>query len=241
MTYTLTAEMRTTKGFKIRGTGKLPAVVYGAGGAAESLALSPSEFFKLYKLAGESSLIDLSVGGKETGKVLVQDVQFDPVSDQIIHVDLRRIDMNKTMTAPVTLRFVGESQIIKASGGTLVTAVSTVIVSCLPKDLVSQIDIQLGSLVSYDIVIKVKDIQVPAGITIVTPRADDLVVKAAPALTEEEIKAMEAASQTADITKIVSVADEKKAEKAAAEGTDGAAPAADAKKAEPAAKEEKKK
>lgn len=226
------AELRTVKGNQARMAEKLPAVVYGAGKEAESLALSPSEFAKLYKQAGNSSLIDLTLNGKEAGKVLVQDVQYDPVSDRVIHVDFRRIDMNKAMTAPVALRFIGEAPVVKASGGTIVTSVSTVEVSCLPKDLVSHIDVDLSVLTTFEVILKVKDIVVPAGITIVSPAAEALVVKAVPALTEEEIKAMEDAAANADVTKIVSAADEKKAEKAAAEGAEGAAPAPEAKKEE---------
>lgn len=237
MNYQITAAQRSVKGEKVRVEGKLPAVVYGAGTEAQSLSLSPSDFLKLYKKAGDSSLIDLLLDGKDSGKVLVQDVQFDAVSDQIIHVDFRRIDMSKEMTAPVTLRFTGEAPIVKSSGGTLVTTVSTVTVKCLPKDLVSQIEVDLSGLVSYDVTIKVKDIKVPTGITITNPQSEDLVAKATPALTEEQIKAMEDASAAADVTKIVSVADEKKAEKAAADAADGAAPAAEAKEAK---KEEKK-
>lgn len=235
MNYTLTAEPRAIKGKKLRYEGKLPVVVYGADKAADSLAVSPVEFLKLYKLAGESSLIDLVIAGKEVGKVLVQDVQFDPVSDRIIHADLRRIDMNKAMTAPVVLRFTGEAPVVKASGGTMVTNVNTVIVECLPKDLVSHIDVDLSPLTSYEVVIKIKDIKLPAGIKIASPAADALVAKAAPALTEEEIKAMEASSSAnADLSKIESAKKEKVEE--AVEGAEGAdkaaAPAADAKKEE---------
>jgi large subunit ribosomal protein L25 len=233
MTFTLNAAVRKEKGEKVRWSGQLPAVVYGAGGTTESLSVNPQEFLKLFKEAGESSLIDLVVDGKNTGKVLVQDVQADPVSNRIIHADLRRIDMAKEMTAPVVLKFVGEAPVVKASGGTLVTTISTVEVKCLPKDLVSHIDVDISGLTSYEVVIKIKDIRLPAGITIVSPHAEDLVVKATRALTEDEIKAMEEASTAAvDLTKI-EVAGKKKEEEEGAEGEEkAAAPAAEAKKEE---------
>lgn len=240
MSYTLTAEIRKVKGEKVRPAGQLPAVVYGKGNVTESLTLPARDFLKLYKEAGESSLIDLTVDGKSSGKVLVQDVQVDPVSDRIIHVDLRRVDMNKPITAPVTLRFVGDSPIIKSSGGTLVTTINTVEVRCLPKDLVSHIDVDISGLVSYEVVLKIKDLKLPAGITVIKPHAEDLVVKAVRALTEEEIKAMEAASTAAvDLTKI-EVAGKKKEEEGAegAEGEEKKAGAAA--KAEAPKKEEKK-
>lgn len=237
MSYTLTAEVRKDKGEKVRYAGQLPAVVYGAGNTTESLSINPQEFLKLYKEAGDSSLIDLMLGGKNTGKVLVQEVQVDPVSDRVIHVDFRRIDMNKAMTAPVVLKFTGEAPIVKSSGGTMVTNLTTVEVKCLPKDLVSHIDVDLSGITSYEAVIKVRDLKLPAGITIVKPHAEDLVAKAVRALTEEEIKAMEAASTaTVDLSKI-EVAGKKKEE----EGEEGAAEG-EKKEAAPAAekKEEKK-
>lgn len=239
MNFTLSAVTRSERGVKTRLRGKVPAVVYGAGTKSGSLALEPAEFLKLYRQAGVSSLIDLSVDGAATGKVLVQAVQQNPVSGRIIHVDLRRIDMNKSITAPVTLHFVGEAPIVKSSGGTLVTSLTVVEVECLPKDLVSHIDVDLSPLVSYEAVIKVRDLKLPDGIAVVSPHAEDLVAKAAPALTEEEIKAMEEAGTAADLAKI-EVAGKKKEEDAAAAGAEGAAaPSAGEKKEEK--KEEKKK
>lgn len=235
MTITLTASLRKNKGTKARAEGFLPAVVYGAGAEPQSLSLSHAEFLKIYRQAGESTLIDLLVDSQPSGKALIQDVQLDPVSDSIIHVDLRRIDMTKPITAPVPLLFTGEAPIIKSSGGTLVTNTATVEVKCLPKDLVARLEVSLAGLVSYENVIKIKDIQLPAGVEIVNPRADDLVVKAAPAMTEEEIKALEAASTTAVDLNAIELAGKKKPEEGeAAEGE--AAAAAEA----PAKAEEKK-
>ncbi|MEK7624754.1 MAG: 50S ribosomal protein L25 [Patescibacteria group bacterium] len=243
MSYTLTAEIRKVKGEKTKLAGQLPAVVYGKGSTTESLSLVGREFLKLYKEAGESSLIDLTVDGKDSGKVLVQEVQVDPVSDRIIHVDLRRVDMNKPINAPVILRFIGEAPIVKSSGGTLVTTINTVEVRCLPKDLVSHIDVDISGLVSYEVVLKIKDLKLPAGVAVVKPHAEDLVVKAVRALTEDEIKAMETASTAAvDLTKI-EVAGKKKEEEGE-EGAEGAAAEggkkAEAAKPEAGKKEEKK-
>lgn len=235
---------RSVKGQKTRYEGQLPGVVYGAKTISESVSFGYSDFVKLYRAAGESTLVDLLVDGASVGKVIVQEVQHDPVSDRIIHVDLKRIDMSKKMKAPVELRFIGEAPVIKASGGTIVTSVHTVEVECLPQDLVSHIDISIAGLNSYEDVIKIKDFVLPAGIKILSPQEDALVVKAAPALTEEQIKAMETAgSVTVDLAKIESA----KPEKAPEEGAEGAAgaPSASAKatadKAAEAKKDDKKK
>jgi large subunit ribosomal protein L25 len=229
MTYSLTAVQRTEKGENVRDAGRLPAVVYGKGAETQSLTLEPKQFLKLYKEAGEASLIDLTIDGKDAGKILVQSVQYNPITDRVIHVDLRRIDMNKPMTATVELRFIGESPVIKASGGTLVTALQSVEVECLPKDLISHIDVDLSVLTTFDVAIKIKDLPVSSGVVITEPAAEVLVVKASPALTEEEIKAMEEAStQPVDLNQIEVAGKKKEAE----EGEEGD----ETKKAEPAEK-----
>ncbi|KKR35017.1 MAG: 50S ribosomal protein L25 [Candidatus Magasanikbacteria bacterium GW2011_GWA2_40_10] len=236
MSFKLSASARTEKGEKVRTKSVLPAVVYGMGGPATSVTLNYEEFVKLFAEAGEASLIDLLLGDKADGKVLVQDISYDPVSDRVIHVDLRRIDMNKELTATVELRFVGESPVIKAQGGTVMRSVENVEVKCLPKDLVSHIDVDLSVLKTFDDVVKVKDLIVPAGITITNPNAEDLVVKVTEALTEDEIKAMETAAAPVDLSKI-ETAGKKKEE--GEEGAEGAAkPEAGEKKEEK--KEEKK-
>ena len=231
MTFKLAASTRTEKGEKVRTKTVLPAVVYGMGAPATSVTLNYDEFVKLYDQAGEASLIDLLVGDKADGKVLIQDIAYDPVSDRVVHVDLRRIDMNKEMTATVELRFVGEPPVIKEQGGTLMRNLESVEVKCLPKDLVSHIDVDLTGLKTFDDVVKIKNLIVPAGITITSPHAEDLIAKVTAALTEDEIKAMETAAAPVDLAKI-EVAGKKKEE----EGEEGA----EAAKPEAGAKEEKK-
>ncbi len=228
MTFSLSALKRTLGGDKTRAEGQLPAVVYGGTAAPDSVAVDYPQFVKLYRQAGEASLIDLTIDGKDAGKVLVQDVQYDPVSDRPIHADFRRIDMNKLMTATVELKFTGEPPVVKALGGTLVTNLTSVQVRCLPKDLVSSLTIDLTGLNTYEDVIKVKDITLPRGVEIISAKQTDLVAKAVPALSEEELKALdEKGSAGADLSKIES-AGKKKEE----EAEDGAAPADDKAKAE---------
>jgi len=137
------------------------------------------------------------------------------------------------MTATVELRFVGEAPVIKEQGGTLMRNLESVEVKCLPKDLVSHIDVDLTVLKTFDDVVKIKNLIVPAGITITNPHAEDLIAKATAALTEEEIKAMEESAKPADLTKI-EVAGKKKEE----EGEEGVEAAA--KPEAGAGKEEKK-
>jgi len=227
--FKLSAVKRETKGEKVRAEGLLPAVIYGAQGEADSLSFVYSEFSKLFKEAGESSLIDLTVDNKDAGKVLVHDVQHDPVSGRIVHVDLRRIDMSKPITAWVELKFIGESPAIKESGGTFVCNVQEVEVECLPKDLPNHLDVDITVLKTFDDAIRVSDIKLPAGVVITDPAAETIAAKAVPALTEEQIKAMEAESSAAvDLSKIESAAPKKK-EEGEEEAASDEAPAKDSK------------
>jgi large subunit ribosomal protein L25 len=237
MSYSLVATKRSEKGSKSREKGQIPGIVYGKGTESVSVAVEYAPFVKLYRTAGEASLIDLNINGENQGKVLVQDVQHDPVSDEIVHIDLRRIDMNKAMTATVQLVFVGEAPIIKEAGGTLVTALQEVEVECLPKDLVSRIEIDISKLKTFDDSIAVKDLAVPSGIKITSPEESTLVVKATPAMTEDEIKALEEASKTPVDLSAIESAGKKKEE----EGEEGAAEGAEDKGDKKEEKKEEKK
>lgn len=208
--FKLSAVKREVKGEKVRSEGLLPAVIYGAGGEADSLSLVYGEFVKLFDQAGESSLIDLTVDNKDAGKILVHDVQYDPVSGKMIHVDLRRIDMNKPINASVELRFVGESPAVKEFGGTFVSNIGEVEVECLPKDLPGHLDVDISVLKTFDDAIRVSDILLPSGVEILSPAANTVIAKSIPALTEEQIKAMEAeTTKDVDLSKIETAAPKK--------------------------------
>ncbi len=237
MSFKLSATTRNVKGEKIRTRTAIPAVVYGMGGKATSITIGYEDFAKLYREAGEASLIDLFLDDKEDGKVLIQDIAYDPVSDLMTHADLRRIDMNKTLTATVELRFIGEASVIKEQGGTLMRNLTEVEVQCLPKDLISHIDVDISVLKTFDDLIKVQDLPVPSTVTITSPNAEDLVAKATPAMSEEEMKALEAVAAPVDLSKIESAGKKKE------EGEEGdeAEAGAPAKGAAPAGKDEAKK
>jgi len=223
MAYLLKATTRKELGEKTRAEGHLPAVAYGGGKENVSLDLNLKEFLALYKTAGDSSLIDLEIDGKNIGKVLVQEVQYDPVKNGPTHVDLRCIDMNKAMQAPISLKFVGEAPAVKEMGGTLIRNTQEIFVECLPKDLVSAIEINVSVLKTFNESIKVRDIMLPPGIKILQPQPEVLVIKAVPTITDEQVKAMEEANKDTDITKIEVAGKKKEDEEGTVEGEEGEA------------------
>lgn len=216
--YKLEAKVRIAKGEKVRNDVNLPGVVYGARQDNISLVINYRDFVKLYDLVGGSSLIDLVVDGKDFGKILIHDLQYDPITNHINHVDLKRIEMGKEMEATVELEFVGEAPAVKEMGGTLVKNLVEVDVRCLPKDLPSELIVDLSVLKTFDDSVRIKDLVLPEGVVITSPSANDVVAKAIPALTEEELKAMDEAG--ADVSK-VEVAGKKPEEGEVTATTDG--------------------
>lgn len=223
MSLTIVAKKRVAgKADLTRAEGLLPAVVYGQGSEAISVSFPYSMFEKLYREAGESSLIDFTIEGEksEPVKVLVQEVQHNPVSQRISHVDLRQINMNKEMEAEVELNFVGESLAVKGLGGTLVKVQHHLAIKCLPKFLVHSINVDLSSLKTFTDVIRIKDLQMPEGL-VALEKPEEAVAKVSAPLTEDELKAMD----TAPAKKLEEIEVEKKGKKEE-EGAAGATPAA---------------
>lgn len=191
MTFTLIAEKRTGgTPDETRENGAIPAVVYGPEIESMSIGVDYRTFETLYQEAGESSLVDLNVNGGEPISVVIQDVQYDPVKGNIIHVDFRQVKMGEEMNATIELNFIGESDAVKTLGGTLIKTIDSVQVRCLPKDLVGSIDVDLSRLKTFDDLISIGTLSIPAGIT-VEDNPDTPVAKVAPPLTEEQLKAME--------------------------------------------------
>lgn len=207
--FKLNAEKRDQKSTKVRAEGKVPAVVYGAGMETESISLSLKEFSKIYQEAGEASLIDLVLDGKDFGKVLIYEVTYEPVKDKMIHVDLKKVDMNKSIVATVKLNFLGEAPAVKELGGTLVQNTEEVEVECLPKDLVSHLDVDLSILKTFDDAFKMINLVLPSGVKIVDYKEDQVIAKVLAPLTEEQFKAMEESSTTVDLSQIESAGKKK--------------------------------
>lgn len=184
--FVIKAKKRTAMGnanSALRRTGLIPCVLYGHKIDNANLAVDSSEFGKVYRKAGETTLIDLEIDGGKTQKVLVQDLQVDPLSGRVIHIDFNGIDMSQKLEVNVPLKIIGESPAVKELGGILVRTLDELKVRCLPADLVHEIEVNISSLVSFGSHLRVKDIQLPKGleavqdanetvITITEPRSD---------------------------------------------------------------------
>ena len=219
------------KNFAARAMGRIPAVVYGSDIQPQSISIDGSEFSRTLRSAGESTIVDLTIeGGKEAIKVLIQDVQRDPVRTDVIHVDFRQVNMNKPIEAKIPLNFIGAAAAVDALGGTLVKSLEEVEVRCLPSKLVHAIDVDISALKTFEDAIHVSDLAVPEGMEILTENNYTLATVEAPR-SEAEMAALDEKVEL-DVTQ-VEVEKKGKEEVEGAEGAEGgeAAPAADAKPA----------
>lgn len=220
--HTLEAKTRTEKGRKnymLRGSGSVPAVVYGVGINPQNVSVDRNQFIKVYNAAGESSIVELKIDEGSPLHVLIQDYQIDPLRSEFTHIDFRSIDMNKEIETEVELEFIGESAAVKALGGTFIPSLETVEIRALPSKLVRSIKVDISSLATFEDAIRVADLQVPEGVTILSD-AELSVASVKPPRSEEEMKELDSAVEM-DVS-TVEVAKEKKEEEEG-EAEEGAA------------------
>lgn len=167
--------------------GILPAVLYGPQVKNLPLELNTKEFYKIYKEAGESSLISLQVENKSF-PVLIHDVTRDPVSDNPIHVDFYQPILTKEVEATVPLVFGGESKAVRDLGGTLVKEIQEIEVRALPQDLPHEIKIDISKLETFEDEILIKDLQIPQNVKIKKDINDIVALVIPPEKIEEELK-----------------------------------------------------
>lgn len=214
----LNVKLRTSKGRgtdKLRGAGIAPAVVYGPGEKNLSLEVNEKEFLKVFKEAGESSLIELCVEGEKPfdkaqgGKpVLVHEIQKDPVSGKPIHIDFFQASLKEEVEVAVPLVFEGVSFAVKDLGANLVKNMTEIEVKALPQNLPHQIAVDLSLLKEIGNHILVKDLKVPSNVTILKKPEEIVAAATEVEKVEEEL----AKTVEEDVTKVEKVEKEKKVE-----------------------------
>lgn len=218
MSITIEASTRTQLGRqakRVRGDNAIPAVVYGHGIQANVISVPFSSFRTVYREAGSSSLVDISIDGKAPVKALIQEVQRHPLTMNPIHVDFYQVNMSEKMTANIPLVFIGESLAVKALGGTLVKAMDHLEVECLPADLPHEISVNISQLSTFDDMINIGSIELPKGVVSTQDQLQMIVAVEAP-MTEEELKKLEE-SQVGDVAAVKAEAELKKEAQVAAE------------------------
>lgn len=186
--FELKAEKRSAVGTaaikSLRKAGKLPAVLYGAKEKATPIALSEREFSKVFRSAGETSVINVS-GLGDTKETLIYDVDTDPVTGVVRHVDLYAIEKGKKVEIEVPLEFVGVSPAMKDLGGGLVKVLHSIEIEVEPRNIPHSIAVDISSLVDFNSQIFAKDVVLPTGAALVT-KSDEVVALVAEAKEEVE-------------------------------------------------------
>ena len=176
---------------KLRREAMVPAVLYGHKVKNVFLIVDRKQFQKVFKEAGESSLIDLAIEKeKKPRKVLVKEVQRDPVSGEYLHIDFYEVRMTEKITAEAPLEFKGVSRAVKDLDGVLVKNLDEIEVSCLPQDLPHSILVSISSLKTFDDVIYVKDLDIPKNVEVLA-HPEDVVVSVMPPRSEKELEELE--------------------------------------------------
>lgn len=179
----------------LRNTGKVPAIVYGYGTKNTSVKVDEVAFIKVIREVGRNGVIELGVGSK-TIKVMVSDYQFDPLKNQISHIDFLAINMTEERTVEVPVHLIGEAAGAK-EGGVVEQPLFDLEVTATPDNIPEAIEVEISELAIGD-TISVEDIKVSGDFTIENEATDSVVTVVAPTEepTEEEIEAMEGEAQT---------------------------------------------
>ena len=132
---------------RVRVEGKIPAVVYGAGQAAVAVTVDPRVITRiLHSDSGHNTIFDLDVTGSAVVKAMVVDWQHEPIKGALLHIDLKRIAMDKAMRVSVPIQLIGVPVGVKTQGGILEHVLREVEIECLPSDIPGHLDVDVSGL-----------------------------------------------------------------------------------------------
>ncbi len=171
-----------------RKEGLLPVVVYGRKEESASYFVALPDFKKVYRAAGESSVITLKTPTGDVD-VLIHEVEKNPSTGEFIHIDFYAIEKGKALQVSVPLVWEGDAPAVKL-GGIVVKVLHELEVEALPKDLPHEITVDLGTLETLESQIMVKDLSLPTGVKAIAD-PEDIVAALTVAKEEEETPAMD--------------------------------------------------
>ena len=142
---------------RVRRDGKIPAVLYGAGKDSLSVAVDPRQVLRILNSeTGHNTIFDLSLD-KDKTKAMIVDWQYEPIKGKLLHIDLKRIAMDKKLTVKVPIELKGEAMGVKQEGGILEQMLREVEIECLPADIPSFIEVDVAHL-GFGVVLRVADL-----------------------------------------------------------------------------------
>jgi len=177
-------------------SGRIPAVVYGAFKDPVSVSVNPKDVTKILRSkTGHNSIFDVDIEGVEKTPVIVADEQYDPIKGNLLHIDLRRIDLTRKLRLHIPIHVTGEAKGVKQQGGVLDVVTKSVEIECIPDDIPDQFDIDVTELMIGN-AIRVGGLPVKDGIRILT--AGDAVIAHVVGIKEEAAAEPAAAAAVAE-------------------------------------------
>jgi large subunit ribosomal protein L25 len=170
---------------RLRAAGVVPGVVFGKKAGSVPVQLDAKALDQLFREAGRTSVVRISVDGGETNSVVIKSIQRHPLTGRALHVDFFALDLTAEMTVDIPLVFVGEPPAVEATGGFLLTSLANLRVKALPSDLPHELTIDVTPLVDLESAIHVSDISVAENVTVLTD-PDELVARVMSPRVEEE-------------------------------------------------------
>jgi large subunit ribosomal protein L25 len=135
---------------RVRVAGKIPAVLYGSGHDPVAVEVDPKQISRiLFSETGHNTIFDVEVGGTATAKAMIVDWQREPINDRLIHIDMKRIALDKTLRVKVRVKLLGVPVGVRTSGGILDQVMREVEIECLPADIPGHIDVDVSELAMH--------------------------------------------------------------------------------------------
>jgi large subunit ribosomal protein L25 len=142
---------------RVRAAGKIPAVLYGAGQDAVAVEVDPKQISRiLFSETGHNTIFDVEVAGA-SAKAMIVDLQREPIKDQLIHIDMKRIALDKLLQVSVRVKLLGVPVGVKTAGGILDQVLREVEIECFPADIPNHIDVDVTGLEMHG-VLRVSDL-----------------------------------------------------------------------------------
>ncbi len=186
---TVAAEARESRGKnearRLRVKGSMPAVVYGGEAGPAPVAVNPKDLNKiLHSKTGHNTIFNLSIGGKETVPVMVVDWQHDPIKENLLHVDLKRIDLTKRIAVKVPVVTQGDPKGVKLQGGIHEIITREIEIECLPDEIPEEFVVNVAELMIGQSV-RASEIALSGSVKLLSP--GDAVISHVVSLKAEEV------------------------------------------------------
>jgi len=137
---------------RVRAAGKIPAVLYGAGHEPVAVEVDPKQITRiLYSESGHNTIFDVEVAGSPAAKAMIVNWQREPIKDRLIHIDMKRIALDKVLRVSVRVKLLGVPAGVKTEGGILDQVMREVEIECLPADIPSHIDVDVSGLALHQV------------------------------------------------------------------------------------------